>query len=135
MQALAMSSVPSKRSTNADPSANKRHKMEKSLSNPNLEDAGRGQLPQWAVNNKVFPNNPMAYSMMTSSSVVSNPSSRPSSAGSSTNLSHEADLGLQPSASQKGKKDTDSSKMDVDNMMDATAYGGVDLKVNIIFLR
>ena len=131
MQALAMLSVPSKRSTNSDPSANKRHKIEKSLSNPNLEDAGRGQLPQWAVNNKVFPNNPKAYSMMTSSSVVSNPSSRPSSAGSSISVSHEADLGLQP-ASQKGKKDTE---MDVGSMMDATAYGGVDLKVNYTFLK
>jgi hypothetical protein len=137
MQALGMSSVPSKRLTNADPSANKRPKMEKSFSNPYLEDAGRGLLPDWAANNKAFPINPAARSLISASqpSIVSNPSSRPSSAGSSINVSQEIDLGLEPVSQKGGKKDADSSKMDVESMMDATAYGGVDLKVNIFCIN
>lgn len=131
MQALAMSSVPSKRFTNTEPSASKRPKMEKSNSNPYMDAPGRGLLPDWAANNKPFPPNPMGRPLMASgsmSSLASNPSSRPSSAGSSINVSQEIDLGLVP-ANEKGKKDTDTSKLDVDSMMDATAYGGVDLKV------
>jgi hypothetical protein len=111
--------------------------MEKSFNNPYLDDAGRGQLPDWAANNKAFPTNPAARPLISAgqSSIVSNHSSRPSSAGSSINVSQEIDLELEPVSQKGGKKDADSSKMDVDSMMDATAYGGVDLKVSVFCLN
>ena len=136
MKALAMaSSVPAKRFNDADPSASKKHKLERSSSNPYLDEVGRGQLPDWALKNNAFPgSNQMGNSLISAVKVGamgSNPTSRPSSAGSSLSVSQDIDLGGPAPTNSKANKDADSTKLDVDSMMDATAYGGVDLKVRV----
>ena len=129
MQA-AIAAIPAKRLNDANPSSSKKPKLERSGSMPHLADALKGQVPEWALKNyplnmktpPSFPGGNMGV-IRTPSNDVSR--SRPSSAQSSIGSQQ---VNVDPdTVNDKGKKD--SEKLDVDSMMDATTYGGVDLKV------